>query len=257
VLYTLVLHLLLFVETYMYLKLLAILCALVISVNSLAQQEQAGVIKDALKLIFQDMQIDRVEPSEIPGLYLVTIGAEVFYVTGDGKYLLRGDLIDLAQKSNLSEQARTVARISMLNKIGANDYIEYAPAKTDHIVYVFTDITCGFCQKLQHDIADINAQGIAVRYLAFPRDGLNTPTAKNMESIWCADDRPQAYTDAMIGLGVKPLDCKNPVNAQFALGQAMGVRGTPAIFTEDGRYLPGYMPPNELLKAVKNEGVVQ
>lgn len=249
--------LLLRVETYMYLKLLSILFALAVSLNSQAQQGPDEVIRDALKVIFQDMQIDRVEPSEIPGVYLVTIGAEIFYVTGDGKYLLRGDLIDLAKKSNLSEQARTVARVSMLKKIGTNEYIEYAPARTEHIVYVFTDITCGYCQKLQHDIADINAQGIAVRYLAFPRDGLNTPAAKNMESIWCADDRAQAYSDAMIGLGVKPLDCKNPVHTQFVLGQAMGVRGTPAIFTEDGRYLPGYMPPNELLKAVKNEAVIQ
>ncbi len=220
---------------------------------SSAQDETAGTIKKALKVIFQDIEVDRVTPSEVPGLYLVTIGAEVFYVTGDGKYLLRGDLIDLSAKSNLSEQARTVARVSLINKIPEGEYIEFAPEKTEHIVYVFTDITCGFCQKLQHDIADINALGIAVRYLAFPRDGANTMTSKNMESIWCAEDRSQALSDAMIGLGVKPADCENPVNKHFALGQAMGVRGTPAIFTEDGRYLPGYLPPSELLRAVNND----
>lgn len=237
----------------MYLKLLTILIALTLSMSPLAQEGPDGVIRAAMKDLFQDIEIDRVEQSQIPGLYLVTVGAEIFYVSGDGKYLLRGDLIDLAQKSNLSEQARTVARVGMINKIPAGEYIEFAPEKPAHTVYVFTDITCGFCQKLQHDIADINAQGIAVRYLAFPRDGANTATSKNMESIWCAEDRSQAFSDAMIGLGVKPADCENPVNRHFALGQAMGVRGTPAIFTEDGRYLPGYLPPTELLRAVRND----
>jgi thiol:disulfide interchange protein DsbC len=237
----------------MYMKLVTILFAMSLSLGAIAQEVPEGTIREALKQLFQDIEIDRIEQSQIPGLFLVTIGAEVFYVSGDGKYLLRGDLIDLVQKSNLSEQARTVARVGLINKIPAGEYIEFAPEKPEYTVYVFTDITCGFCQKLQHDIADINAQGIAVRYLAFPRDGSNTTTSKNMESIWCAEDRPQAFSDAMIGLGVKPADCENPVNRQFALGQAMGVRGTPAIFTEDGRYLPGYLPPAELLRAVRND----
>ncbi len=238
----------------MYLKSLAILVALLISVNSVAQQEQTEAITNSLKGIFQDIQIDGVKQTEIPGLYLVMIGSEVFYVTGDGKYLLRGDLIDLSNKTNLSEQQRSVARVAMIKKIPASDYIEFAPEKTEHTLYVFTDITCGFCQKLQGDIAEINARGIAVRYMAFPRDGINTVTSKNMESIWCAKDRQNAFSAAIIGLGVDPVSCKNPVNDQFVLGQAMGVRGTPAIYTEDGRYLPGYMPPDELLKAVKNDG---
>lgn len=236
----------------MYLKILAILFALSVSVNLRAQDEARGVIKESLKEIFQGMQIDRIEPTVIPDLFMVSIGAEIFYVSGDGKYLLRGDLIDLVNKNNISEQERTVARVALIKKVPETEFIEFAPTKPKHTVYVFTDITCGFCQKLQHDIAEINNQGIAVRYLAFPRDGANTMTAKNMESIWCADDRPQAFSDAMIGLGVQPADCENPVNAHFALGQAMGVRGTPAIFTEDGRYLPGYLPPTELLRAVRN-----
>lgn len=237
----------------MYLKSLAILVALAISVNACAQQDQARAITNALKEIFKDIQIDSVKPSEIPGLYLVMIGSEVFYVTGDGKYLLRGDMIDLANKTNLSEQQRSVARVAIIQKIPPSDYIEFAPEKTEHTIYVFTDITCGFCQKLQADIADINARGIAVRYMAFPRDGINTVTSKNMESIWCAKDRQDAFSAAMIGLGVDPVSCKNPVNAQFELGQTLGVRGTPAIFTEDGRYLPGYMPPDQLLQEVKND----
>ena len=235
----------------MYLKLLVILVVLALPVNSVAQQPQTEAINSALKGIFQDIKIDSVKASEIPGLYQVDIGAEVFYVSGDGKYLLRGDMIELASKSNLSELQRNIARTAMIARIQPTDYIEFAPEKTEHTLYVFTDITCAFCQKLQHDIAEINARGIAVRYLAFPREGANSVTSKHMDSIWCAKERQDAFSAAMIGLGVDPSSCESPVNAQFELGQSMGVRGTPAIFTEDGRYLPGYMPPDELLQAVR------
>jgi thiol:disulfide interchange protein DsbC len=237
----------------MYLKFLAILVALTLSVNSHLQAAEIDTIKAALKDIFQDIEIDTVAPSEIPGMYTVAVGAEIFYVSNDGKYLLRGDLIDLKNRDNLSEKQRTTARKNILSKVPESEFIEFAAATPEHNVYVFTDITCGFCQKLQHDIGDINARGITVKYLAFPRDGANTITSKNMESVWCAQNRQQAFSDAMIGLGVEPANCENPVNKHFGLGQAVGVRGTPAIFTEDGRYLPGYLPPDELLKAVKNE----
>ncbi|MEX2353507.1 MAG: thioredoxin fold domain-containing protein, partial [Gammaproteobacteria bacterium] len=103
------------------------------------------------------------------------------------------------------------------------------------------------------DVDEINDKGIAIRFLAFPRSGPGTETARQMESIWCADDRQTALTDAMIGLGVEEMGCQNPVHENFALGQAIGVRGTPAIFTEDGRYLPGYMPPDDLLQAVSKQ----
>ena len=199
------------------------------------------------------MEIDLVEQSEIPGMYTVLIGAEVFYVSEDGNYLLRGDLINIPKKLNLSEQKRTVARKNLLDIVPEKDFIHFSPDNPDHTVYVFTDVTCPYCQRLQGDIKDINEKGIAVKYLAFPRQGLDTPVATMMKKIWCSDNREEALLDAMIGLELDDVDCANPVVEQFSLGQALGVRGTPAIFTESGRYLPGYMPPEKLLEMLNEE----
>ena len=42
-----------------------------------------------------------------------------------------------------------------------------------------------------------------------------------------------------------------PVAREYALGQSIGVRGTPAIVTENGDYITGYMPPRELVQQIK------
>jgi thiol:disulfide interchange protein DsbC len=232
-------------------KLLVVLSCLMITSSLSAGPQEEQLIRESINKVLPDMEVDRIEESAIPGLFTVFIGAEIFYVTKDGQYLIRGDMIDLPNKTNLSEEKRTIARRSILKTIPKDQFITFHPNKAEHSVYVFTDITCGFCQKLQSEITEINDRGIAINYLAFPRTGLNTVTSKKMESVWCAEDRQEAFVDAMIGLDVRPQDCDNPVVEHFGLGQTMGVRGTPAIFTEDGRYLPGYMPPDDLLKAIK------
>jgi thiol:disulfide interchange protein DsbC len=229
---------------------LLILAGLVFSLKSPGQEDAVETVKASLQTILPDMEIDKVEESGIPGLYTVMIGAEILYVSADGQYLLKGDLIDIPNRSNLSEEKRAGARQAILKTIPKQEFITFSPDNPRHTVYVFTDITCGFCQKLQGDIQKINDRGIAVNYLAFPREGSDSATARRMQSVWCAKDRQTAFIDAMIGLAVNSPECDNPVTEHFGLGQTMGVNGTPAIFTEDGTYLRGYLPPDELLKVL-------
>lgn len=236
----------------MYLKTIVIIGALFISVNSQAQSNEVDIIKASILTLLPDVEVEHIEKSALPGIYSILIGAEVLYITADGKYLFKGDLIDIPNKSNVSEERRSIARKAILKNISKSEYITFSAQNSKHKIFVFTDITCGFCQKLQSEITEINEKGIEVNYLAFPREGLNTITSFRMESVWCADDRQSAFLDAMNGEDIDPTDCNNPVAEHYGLGQSMGVRGTPAIYTEDGRYLPGYMPPDDLLKAVSN-----
>jgi thiol:disulfide interchange protein DsbC len=238
---------------HMYLKILIILTTVCISVNSFADQNEIDKVKESILMILPGMEIDHVEQSVIPGMYTVLIGAEVFYISKDGNFLFRGDLIDIPKKLNLSEQKRTVARKNLLELVPEKDFIQFSPDNPEHTVYIFTDVTCPYCQRLQGDIKEINEKGIAVKYLAFPRQGLDSPTATMMEQIWCSDNREEALLDAMIGLDLDDVDCASPVVEQFTLGQSLGVRGTPAIFTESGRYLPGYMPPEKLHEMLSEE----
>lgn len=207
-------------------------------------------IRDGLGALAPSMEIDSLRESEIPGLYEVVLGAEVLYMSGDGRYVMRGDMIDLQSRSNVTEDVRADHRIAILSSLDRADMIEFIADKPEHLVYVFTDVDCGYCRKLHNDIAELGKRGISVRYLAYPRAGLDSATAKTMESIWCADDRQNAMTRAKNGQSVKELSCNNPVAAQYKTGQQLGVRGTPAIYLEDGNALPGYLPPHELLSVL-------
>jgi thiol:disulfide interchange protein DsbC len=106
-------------------------------------------------------------------------------------------------------------------------------------------------------MAAFNKEGIAVDYLAWPREGVTTtsgrptPTYTEMVSVWCAADRGKAFTEAKEGHTPKPVTCTNPVKSQFDLGMKLGVTGTPTIITEDGTVIGGYLTPEQMLQAVQ------
>jgi len=214
-----------------------------------AEQVEARLVK-SLQQVFPDIDISRVNSTPIDNLYEVMIGSDVVYITGDGRYVLKGDLIDMQERRNLSEDLRSQSRADLLKKIPESEYIEFAPKNSKDIIYVFTDVDCSYCRKLHKDVPELNENEITVRYLAYPRSGVGSSTYQKMINVWCAEDRPQALTDAKNGRPAKASDCKNPVAHQHALGREMGVRGTPAIFLESGRAVPGYMPPDELLRVL-------
>ena len=207
-------------------------------------------MRQAITDVFPDVEITRIKPSPIPGLYEVMLGTDMIYLSEDGRYVLQGDLIDLGEKVNLSEQERSAARKQVLESIPASDTIDFVSEGARHTVYVFTDTTCGYCQRFHRDMAELNGKGVTVRYLAFPRGGVDSESFHDMESVWCATDQNAAMTLAKQGKEVTPARCDNPVRRQYELGQDLGVRGTPAIYLENGQELPGYVPPDTLLQAL-------
>ena len=208
-------------------------------------------IRNGLSSILGDkFEITSIRPSFINGLYEVMIGPEIVYVTADGRYVLQGDLLDLQERRNISEEQRAEVRKVILNEIPADEIIEFAPKVTDHFIYVFTDVDCGYCRRLHRDVPVLNDNGIAIRYLAYPRAGKGSRTFNIMQSVWCSENRRQALTLAKNGSQLKQKQCKNPVEKQYLLGQKIGVRGTPGIYLENGKEIPGYQPPDELIKLV-------
>ncbi|MCG8325181.1 MAG: DsbC family protein [Thiotrichales bacterium] len=213
--------------------------------DEVRQHIQAG-----LQEIIPEVRIGSISDTGVPGLYQVTMGADVLYVTGDGRYVLSGELYDIQSRENLTDTTKSLVRKDVLSKIPRSEYIEFAPQQTRHTIYVFTDITCGYCRKLHQDVPELNRNGVAVRYLAYPRGGPSSNGSDQLQAVWCSKDRNQAMTDAKAGKETKAKSCDNPVASHYELGQTLGVRGTPAIFFEDGRTVPGYFPPAELLSVL-------
>ncbi len=232
-------------------KWILIFSVLLFSSGIYADPDREDFLRKAITDVFPDVEITRIKPAPIPGLYEVMLGTEMFYLSEDGRYILQGDLIDLGEKINLSEQERAAARKRVLESIPESETIDFVPEAARHTVYVFTDITCGYCRQFHRDMAELNGKGVAVRYLAFPRAGIDSDSFREMESVWCAADPNEAMTLAKGGRPVKPAQCDNPVQRQYELGQNLGVRGTPAIYLENGQEMPGYVPPDDLLEALQ------
>lgn len=208
---------------------------------------QALVAK--LKAIRPDLPVDAVHETPITGMYGLELpDGTVLYGTADGKHLIAGDMYALGEDLvNLTETRRAVHRRTLMDDMPVQDMVVFSPAdKPKTSIYVFTDVDCGYCRKLHQEMADINALGIEVRYLAYPRAGVGSDSYRKIVSAWCAEDRRTALTDLKAGRTIPSKSCPNPVAAQFDLGRQVGITGTPAIITEDGRLYPGYMPAAQL-----------
>lgn len=207
-----------------------------------------------------EVQIDSVSPSSLPGFYQVIASGQLVYVSADGKYMLNGDLVDLARRENLTDAGWADFRKSELAKVPAAQRLVFAPKQPKYRITVFTDVNCGYCRALHEHIGELNKAGVAVDYLAWPREGVtttsgrNTPTYDEMTAVWCAADRQAAFTAAASGHAPKPTQCANPVKQQFELGVRLGVSGTPTIIDEDGRVLGGYVAPDKLLQMLRKDG---
>ena len=214
-------------------------------------------LKERLQAQLRGVKIDAVRPTPIEGIFEIQSGFSFGYVSADGRYLIDGDLNDLLSGARLTEARRNTARAALVNHIGDDQTIEYKPAggSAKYTVTVFTDIDCGYCRKLHQHIKEYNDDGIAVRYVFFPRSGPETPSFYKAEKVWCASDRKAALTEAKLGKGYEgPKDCPNPVMTHLRLAAELGLRGTPAIVLPDGELIPGYQKPEELLKALAEHG---
>ena len=207
-----------------------------------------------VKLLPAGTKVDDLVPSPIPGVYQFVQGAEVSYLTADGKYYLDGNVYDMATRANLTEVLRARARVALINAVPETQMLIFSPKNPLYTITVFTDVDCAYCRKLHSEMAELNRLGVRVRYMFFPRTGPNTESWKKAEVVWCSADRNEALTRAKAGgqLDMSKKCDATPVAREYALGQSIGVRGTPAILTENGDYISGYMPPRELVQQIKD-----
>ncbi len=208
--------------------------------------------RQALQALNPQIQVDYVGAAPLPGFREVIVGGQLVYVSDDGKYLVQGTVVDIDTKDELTQSSPALSkyRQDLLKTVKTSDRIVFAPPNPAYTVSIFTDIECGYCQKLHSEIAEYNKQGIAIEYLAFPRMGLGSKDHLSMISVWCAPNRKQALTDAKAGRPVPPKDCKSPVDMEFNVGQRLGVSGTPAIYAPDGSQIGGYLPPAQMREAL-------
>ncbi|HEY9183240.1 MAG TPA: DsbC family protein [Gammaproteobacteria bacterium] len=239
-------------------RILATLTVLPFAAFAFGASAQA-LTKEELASRLNGISVEDISDSPIKGIYQVAVGANVAYVTSDGRYIIRGDIYDADTSANVSEETRAAARVAMLESVDPESMIVFKPANGNvkHTIHIFTDIDCGYCRQFHREIDKVTALGIEVHYLFYPRTGPNTESWSKADQVWCAPNHNQALTRAKLGGEIpEGPSCATPVESHYALGQRIGVRGTPAVFSETGELIGGYLPPADLAKILDDPDAV-
>jgi thiol:disulfide interchange protein DsbC len=216
-----------------------------------------AAIRARMSKLFKTIPVKSIEKTPLPGLYEVMIGPRIFYTSEDGRYFIKGSMIDLEKRQDLTEIKMATARIQSIKDVGYGQMIRFGPDMSKHEVFVFTDIDCGYCRKLHNQMDDYIKNGIAINYLFYPRAGLGSESYDKAVSVWCADDQQSALTKSKNGANIDKKTCENPVKTHYELGQLLEARGTPLIVTASGEKIPGYVPPDKLLTILEDSSTAK
>lgn len=224
--------------------------AALLPIAAAAAELTVADIQARLESLDAGLAVESVAPAQAKGLYEVEIqGGDYLYVTSDGRHLIAGNLYELQEDGlvGITEVRRQGKRQALIAAVPAAQMLVFPPPEEAKAsVAVFTDTDCGYCRRMHANIAEYHALGIEVRYLAYPRAGVGSPTYDNMVSAWCAKDSRDALTALKRGEEIPAKQCINPVAEQYALGQEIGITGTPSILLPDGQLLPGMVGADQL-----------
>jgi len=229
------------------------LVMMVMAQGAVAAEDISAQVAERVRQLDSRLQVESVAEAPLKGLYEVVLeSGEVLYTDVSGEYILSGKLYRNQPGQglvNLTEQRLQQTRADLLAQVPAEERVIFpAQGETRARLQVFTDVDCVYCRRLHSEVKTLNQMGVQVEYLAFPRGGAGSATAASMDAIWCAkgEQRRQLMDSAKAGGQPAPADCDSPVLEQYALGQRLGVTGTPALVLEDGRLIPGYLPAERL-----------
>jgi len=244
---------------------LTVISALLFVHTAWAEEDKGlETVKAAINSLQLKDKPDRITKSVIPGMYEAIIGQYVLYFSADGRYMLQGDLYDVQNRINLTDEIRQEGRVKAMKTLDEDSLIVFSPKpeKVKYTITAFTDVDCGYCRKLHKEVKEYNDLGIAIRYASYPRSGVNTPSFYKAAAVWCAVDRNKAMTMAKNGANLEQLkgleqvkgkNCDNDIKQQMKVANLIGVTGTPTLVMQDGSVLPGYLPPQRLLQALDED----
>ena len=229
--------------------------------GAISEKDLKVQLTKALSSVFsKEAVIVGAKATSIDGVYEVLFNeGTIVYTTLDGEYFFYGkdlvmfknnggNVVNLTAKTvELADKNQAKNRIPALAAIERDDLVIFSPkGEVKASVIVFTDIDCGYCRKLHAEIDSYLVLGIEVKYAAFPRAGLSGSSYDKIVTAWCAPNQKETMTLLKSSKSVTMQTCDNPVAQQYQLGRQLGVTGTPSIFTEDGRIVPGYRPAKDL-----------
>ncbi len=218
---------------------LVLASALLMSCAGADNGVEATIRKNVEPKLGDNVKIDAIRATPYAGLYEIRIGSEIRYTDKTGTYLFAGHIFNLKTKEDVTQ-----ARIDDISRIKFSELPLELALKTvkgngKRVVAIFEDPNCGYCKKFrQQTLSKVDN----VTVYTFMYNILSPDSTVKSRNIWCAADRNRAWDDWMLSgkqAAPAPDGCTAPNDKVLALGNKLGLQGTPAIFFADGSRIPG------------------
>ena len=222
--------------------------------SSLFSQDLILVKEKINKILPEGVSVKEITYSQERDLFIIDIGdIQPIYVLPNTEYIILGDILSLkgGRPENETEKDKGSLRLKMLANLDQDSFIKFKSNNENSVLTVFTDVECTYCRKFHSEIDEYLANGVSINYLAFPRTGIDSSSYEKMVSAWCSNEKKESITNLKNDVDIEMTNCENPVENHFEIGRRIGVTGTPAIVTQTGLLLPGYIPANELIAIIK------
>jgi thiol:disulfide interchange protein DsbC len=209
-------------------------------------QANESAIRQALTQQFPGAKISSVTKTPYSGLFEVYLDGQLIYVDAKAQYVFAGDVIDLKNRSNLTQARLNQLQAVKWDALPLKDALKTVKGKGERKLAVFSDVDCPYCRKFEAELAKVD--NITVYTFLYPIEGLHPKAVQTSKQIWCAPDRNKAWDD-YITRGTVPNNdgkCANPVDATIALGSKLKVSGTPTLIFANGQRVPGMVPAAQL-----------
>ena len=229
---------------------IALFSFLSISIGMVQAQSEQQVRSDLQKKVGPNTKIKSVSPSPIPGIYEVLVGNEVFYTDTNSKYLIQGEIIEIATGKNITEQKQADLNRIKWSELNPSNALKVVRGNGSRQLAVFSDPNCGYCKRLDKSIQQL--ENVSIYTYLIPI--LSADSALKSKQIWCSADPQKTYIDWMVN-GIAPSgksDCTTPLDKNMAFAKTYGVTGTPTLFFADGSRFPGAVQITDIEKKFSN-----
>lgn len=215
----------------------------------LTAQLHAGVEDDVLnglKAKYPKTQFTTIRKSQFDGIYEVVMGKNVAYTDKSGEYFLFGHVMEMATQRDLTaERQKDLHKVDVAG-LPLSSAITFVQGKGVRELFVFSDPDCFYCRKLEPELAKLD--NVTIHVFPFPLQGLHPDALGKAVSVWCSSNQANAWRDLLIN-NIQPTakpSCVNPLEQNLALGEKMGVVGTPTLMRSDGKQQAGALKASEI-----------
>lgn len=225
-----------------------------------AEPAAAAAIRKSLGARLPKMPaIDEVRALPLAGgtsLYEVRVGQDIFYTDAQGRHLIQGQIIDLQSQRNLTEERTEQLSAVRFQDLPFEDAFTIRRGKGERQLAVFSDPECGYCRRLERELASLD--NVTIHVFLYPV--LGPQSTEKAQAVWCtaSAQRGQVWLDWMLK-GTPPAAQANcsqrtldTLARNLEFGRKHRIQGTPTMFFANDARAPGALSARQIEQLFAN-----